>query len=77
MLCDMTNKVKEAIEVLRSLPEDDQDTVAAAIIDFASRDEHLTLSDEQVAEVERRIAKPNRTFVSIPEARKRLRHFGV
>jgi hypothetical protein len=73
----MTNKVKEAIEVLRSLPEDDQDTVAAAIIDFASHDERPTLSDEQVAEVERRIANPNRKFVSTSEARKRLRHFGV
>ena len=73
----MTNKVKEAIEVLRALPEDDQDTVAAAIIDFASHDERMMLSDEQVLEVERRMANPDRKFVSIAEARKRLRHYGV
>ena len=73
----MTNKVKEAIEVLRNLPQDDQDTVAAAIIDFASHDERLTLSDEQVAEVRRRMANPDRRFLSMNEARKRLRHYGV
>jgi hypothetical protein len=48
-----------------------------SIIDFASNDERATLSDEQVAEVARRIADPNRKFISTTELRKRLRHFGV
>jgi hypothetical protein len=73
----MTNKVKEAIEVLRNLAEDDQDTVAAAIMDFASQDDRPMLSDSQVAEVKRRMANPDRKYMSVAEARKRLRHFGA
>jgi hypothetical protein len=73
----MTNKVKEAIAVLQNLPEDDQDTVAAAIMDFASHDVRSALSDVQAVEVRRRITNPARKFVSLSEARKRLRHFGA
>ena len=36
----MTDNVKEAIEVLRTLPKDDQDTVAGAIIVLAAHDQH-------------------------------------
>ena len=36
MLRTMTNLTKEAIEVLRGLPEDRQETIARAILDFAS-----------------------------------------
>ena len=73
----MTDNVKEAIEVLRTLPKDDQDTVAAAIMDFAAHDQHHTLSDAQAAEVRHRLAKPDRKLVSLSAARKRLRHFGA
>ncbi len=72
----MTDKVKEAIAVLQNLPEDDQDTVAAAIMDFASHDER-SLSDEQAAEVRRRIDKSDRSLISPARARERLRHFGA
>lgn len=41
----MTNSVKEAIEVLQQLPENEQDTVVRAIMDFAGRDDR-THSDE-------------------------------
>ncbi len=34
----MTDAVKEAIEVLRSLPEDEREKCVQAIIDFASQD---------------------------------------
>ena len=36
MIPTMTNIAKEAIEVLRGLPEDRQETIARAILDFAS-----------------------------------------
>ncbi len=42
---DMTKMMKEAIEALRGLPEERQETVARAILDYASDDErvyHLT-----------------------------------
>ena len=41
----MTDRLKDAIEVLRNLPEDEQDTVIAAIMDFASQKEQLALGD--------------------------------
>jgi hypothetical protein len=37
----------------------------------------VQLTDEQVAEVERRMADPNRQFLSLSEVRKGLHRFGV
>ena len=57
----MTKMMKEAIAVLHELPEERQETIARAIIDYASHDEgvyHLT-NDERaevragLAEIER------------------------
>ena len=77
----MTNMIKEAIEVLRDLPDERQEIVARAILDYASHDgdgdDDVLLSSEQVAEVERRIAQPNREFLSLNEVHNRLRPFGV
>jgi hypothetical protein len=58
----MTKMVEEAIEALKELPEDRQETVARAILDFASHDEglyHLTDKEREeihdgLAEVKRR-----------------------
>ena len=41
----MTKMVEEAIEALRQLPEDQQESVARAILDYASRDELLACLD--------------------------------
>jgi len=41
----MSDALKEAIEVLRCLPEDEQSIAARAIINFACRDEELPLAD--------------------------------
>jgi hypothetical protein len=73
----MTNKLKEAIEVLRGMPKAEQETAAQAIMDYAAHDTEMRLSDEQVAEIERRIASPSRKFLAVAQARKRLRRFGV
>lgn len=74
----MSNLIEDAVKVLRELPDDVQEAAARAIIDYgASYDDDLQLSDEQVAEVERRIAEPNRALLSLNEVRKRLRPFGV
>jgi hypothetical protein len=48
----MTKMVQEAIEVLRELPEERQETVARAIIDYASHDDGLYhLTDDERREV--------------------------
>jgi 4-aminobutyrate aminotransferase-like enzyme len=74
----MTKLLQDAIERLKDLPERRQDELAVALIEVTEGDQgdyHLT--DEQVEEVRRRRASPNRKFMSVAEARKRLRHFGV
>jgi len=45
IISSVTNMMKEAIEVLRELPEERQEAIARAILDFASDDDgvyHLT-----------------------------------
>ena len=74
----MTKLLQDAIEKLKELPESRQDQLARALMEVADGDQseyHLT--DEQVEEVRRRRGNPNRKFVSVAEARKRLRHYGV
>jgi hypothetical protein len=74
----MTKLLQDAIERLKELPESRQNEVAAALMELAEGGEsEYRLTDEQVEEVRRRRANPNRKFVSVAEARKRLRHFGA
>jgi hypothetical protein len=73
----MTKLVQEAIEVLKEMPEERQEAAARAIINYGTEDDDLQLTDEQVAEIERRIENPNRQFISLHELDKRLRHLGV
>jgi len=73
----MTKLLDDAVEVLRGLPENMQATAARAIMDYVATYEDVQLSDEQAAEVERRMDDPNRSFHSLNETRDRLRHFGV
>lgn len=57
----MTKMMKEAIEALRELPEEQQETVARAILDYASHDDgvyHLSGGERRevragLAEIER------------------------
>lgn len=74
----MTKSLQYAIEKLKELPEERQEELAEelmAVVEGDLRRHHLT--DEQLAEVRRRRANPDRKFVSLAEARKRLRHHGV
>ena len=73
----MTKLLEEAVKVLRELPDDQQEAAARAIINYGADDDEIQLSDEQVAEIERRIANPNRKFISLAELDKRIRHLGV
>jgi hypothetical protein len=73
----MTKLLDEAVKVLRGLPEGEQEKAARAIIDYGAHDDGLQLTDEQVVEIERRIANPDRKFISLAELSKRLRRHGV
>ena len=73
----MTKLLEEAVKVLRELPEDRQEAAARAIINYGVDDDEVQLSDDDVAEIERRIANPNRKFISLAELDKRIRRLGV
>jgi hypothetical protein len=73
----MTKLLQDSIEVLKEMPEERQETAARAIINYGAEDDDLQLTDEQVAEIERRMANPHRKFISLQELDKRLRHLGV
>ena len=64
----MTKMMKEAIEVLREFPEERQETIARAIIDYASHDNgvyHLT--DAERAEVRAGLAEIERGEIATDE----------
>ena len=70
----MVSKVlKEILERVETWPEDRQEDAARVLIEMEEQDAiGYSLTDEQVAEVERRRANPNRKFVTIDEVRERL-----
>ena len=73
----MTGKIDQAWTELLKLPEAEQEVAADAILDYASGGHGISLSDEQVAEVERRLAEPDPKTLTITEFRARLRKLGV
>ena len=73
----MTKLLQQAIEQVEKLPESEQDAAAGALMDYLDQMRDGQLSDEQVAEVRRRLADPERKTVPLDEARKRLRRRGT
>ena len=69
----MTGKIEQAWTELLKLPQDEQEVAADAILDYASGGRGISLSDEQVAEVNRRLAEPDPKTLTITEFRARLR----
>ena len=65
----MTKLLEEALRQVEQLPERDQDAAAGALLD-------VQLTDDQVAEVRRRMADPNRKLLSLAEARERIERLG-
>jgi hypothetical protein len=70
----MATLLEQAIQALRQLPHDEQNVAAAAVIDYAHRDEELELSSDDAAEVRRRMRTPDRVLLSLEDVRTRL-HF--
>jgi hypothetical protein len=71
----MTKLLKKTIEQIERLPDSDQDAAAGALMDYLDHMRGLWLTDEQVAEVRRRMASPGEA-VSLADARERLQHAG-
>lgn len=72
----MTKLLDEAIRQVTLLSEGEQDAAAEALIDYVKHMREIQLTDEQVAEVRRRRADPNRKYLSLDEVRARLERLG-
>ena len=69
----MIKKLEKALAKLKSLPEHDQEVAAEAILDYAAGAAGPRLTDDQLAEVERRLADPKPSFISLAEVRARFK----
>lgn len=72
----MTRLLEQALRQVEQLPDSEQDAAGAALLDYLAHRDTLRLSDEQLAEVRRRRAAPNRKLVSHAEARERIARLG-
>jgi hypothetical protein len=75
----MTNKLKEIIERVQTWPEERQED-AARLLSEMERQNHSTLrlTDDQAAEVRRRLAEKNPKTLTLAEFNQRLRQrYGV
>lgn len=70
----MTKLLEEAIRQVEQLPENEQEAATGALLDYVRHMHEVRLTDEQIAEVCRRIADPNRwgASVELEESRCRL-----
>lgn len=66
------NKIDEAWAVLKNLSPREQELAAEAILDFAANASEFALTDEQVAEVNRRLQEADPKTVDSAELRARL-----
>ncbi len=74
---DMTKLLRDAIDQVERLPASEQDAAAMAMLDYLAHRRDLRVSDEQLAEIRRRRADPNRNLVSPEEARERIKRLGA
>jgi hypothetical protein len=69
-------QIEQAWTELLKLPEDEQEVAADAILDYASGGRGISLSDEQVAEVEPPSVRAEPKILTITEFGARLRKLG-
>jgi hypothetical protein len=78
--CDyMAELLDQALERLRELPQTDQDLAAAELMNFVNHIDapQIQLSDDQLAEVDRRIAKKNARTLTMTELDAHLKRRGI
>jgi hypothetical protein len=70
----MASKIlREVLGRVETWPEGRQEDAANLLIEMERQDAYSNgLTDSQLREVERRLAKPNKKFVKLAEARKRF-----
>ena len=73
----MTLKMDQALAELSKLPVPEQELAAEAILDFVARDRRLTLTDEQAAEVRRRLSEAEPITLGLATVRDRLARLGI
>jgi hypothetical protein len=73
----MTKMLRDAIAQVERLPEGEQDAAAAAMLDYLTHRQNLRVSDDDLAEIRRRRADPDRKLVSHDEARARIGRLGA
>ncbi|MCC6984299.1 MAG: hypothetical protein IT535_13595 [Bauldia sp.] len=74
----MTKLFEVAIARVRGLPDSEQDRAAELLMTFAdAEDSACQLSDEQAAEVDRRMAEKNPKTLTLAELDDRLRRRGI
>jgi hypothetical protein len=69
----MTKLLRDAISQVEQLPEGEQDAAATALLDYLAHRSDLRVSDEDLAEIRRRLDDPNRKLISHEEARARIK----
>ena len=72
----MTKLLEQAVSQVEQLSDAEQDAAAGALLDYVRHMREMRLTDEQVAEVKRRRADPNRKLISHDEARQRVARLG-
>jgi hypothetical protein len=61
---------------IAQLPDGEQDAAAGALLDYMKHRRDIELTQEQGAEVRRRVADTGRRLISADEARARISRFG-
>ena len=70
-------QVKAILDRVLTWPDERQEDAAKLLLLMESADESVyRLTDEQVAEVRRRIANPDRKLISLTEVRERIARLG-
>ena len=73
----MTKLLRDTLKQVEQLPEAEQDAAAGALLDYLAHRSDLRLSDDQLAEIRRRRADPNRKLVPHDEARAQIGRLGA
>jgi putative addiction module component (TIGR02574 family) len=73
----MTKFLEQTLREVEQLSAPEQDAAAGALLDYLAHRNDTQLTDEQLAEVRRRRADPDRTLISHDEARARIRKLGA
>jgi hypothetical protein len=73
----MTKFFEQTLREVEQLSAPEQDAAAGALLDYLAHRQNTRLTDEQLAEIRRRRADPDRILISQDDARERIRRFGA